>query len=111
MEITGRVQVIGETEEIGVTAFKKRLLVIETEEKFPQLLPIEFVKDNTSKLDSLKIGDSVIVSINLRGNKYKDKYYPSIQGWKIENNKPTSAPNTHPAQGVSNSESEDSLPF
>jgi len=85
MDITGKVHVIGETEEFGNNGFTKRMIVIETQDQYPQKLPIDFVKDNTKLLDKFQEGQEVKISINLRGNKHNGKYYVNIQGWKIEN--------------------------
>jgi len=84
MELTGKVHVIGETEEFGNNGFTKRMIVIETQDQYPQKLPIDFVKDNTKLLDNFQEGQEVKISINLRGNEYNGKYYVNIQGWKIE---------------------------
>ena len=66
--------------------FKKRLLVVELPGEYPQPIPIDFVQDKVSLLDAISVGDDVKVSINLRGNEHKGKYYISLQGWKIESN-------------------------
>ena len=83
MEITGTVKVIGSTEEVGTKGFTKRLLVVTTNEQYPQDLPIDFVKDKTFLLDAFDEGDAVSVGINLRGSEYNGKYYLNAQGWKI----------------------------
>jgi hypothetical protein len=84
MEILGRVIVIGATETIGAKEFKKRLLVIETEETYKQKIPVEFTQDKCFVLDKFAIGDLVKVGINLRGSEWQGKYYANIQGWKID---------------------------
>ena len=84
MEIQGLVHLIGETQEVGSNGFTKRLLVVETQETYKQTIPIDFVKDKTNLLDNYTIGQSVKVSINLRGNEYNGKYYLNGQGWRIE---------------------------
>jgi len=84
MELTGKVHVIGETEEFGNNGFTKRMIVIETQDQYPQKLPIDFVKNNTKLLDNFQEGQEVKISINLRGNEHNGKYYVNIQGWKIE---------------------------
>ena len=90
MEIQGRIKVIGDTKEFGANGFRKRELVITTEEQYPQHLMIEFVQDKTNLLDQYEIGQIVKVSINLRGREWvnpqgETKYFNSIQGWRIEN--------------------------
>ena len=85
MEITGKIKLIGETETVGSAGtFKKRLIVISTEEQYPQHVPIDFVQDKTSILDKYQVGEEVKVSVNVRGNEYNGKYYVSLNGWKIE---------------------------
>jgi len=84
LEITGKILVIGETETVGSAGtFNKRLLVVETDEKYSQKVPVDFVQDKTSLLDSFSIGDNVKVGLNIRGNEYNSKYYVSLNGWNI----------------------------
>ena len=85
MEIQGQVHLIGETQTVGNNGFTKRQIVVKTEEQYPQLIGIDFVKDKTSILDKYKAGQNVKVSINIRGNEYNGKYYINLQGWRIEN--------------------------
>lgn len=82
MTITGTVHHIGQTEVIS-DKFSKRLLVIATEDKFNNLAPVEFTKQNIALLDGLRIGQSVSVEANVGGREYSGKYYPSITGWKL----------------------------
>jgi len=85
MEISGKVKVIGKTEVVGSAGtFKKRTIVVSTEEQYVQHVPIDFVQDKTSILDNYSVGQQVKVSVNVRGNEYNGKYYVSLQGWKIE---------------------------
>lgn len=89
MEIQGRVKVIGATQTFGANGFQKREMVIVTEEQYPQPIMIEFTQGNCSLLDSLREGQLVKVSINLRGREWTNpqgevKYFNSIQGWRIE---------------------------
>lgn len=84
MEVTGKVLIKGETESVGQNGFTKRLLVVETNEQYPQKLPIDFVKDKTSLLDNIQIGQEVKVHINLRGSESNNRWYLQAQGWKIE---------------------------
>ena len=108
MEISGKVKVIGETEVVGSAGtFKKRLIVISTEEQYPQHVPIDFVQDKTSILDNYSVGQQVKVSVNVRGNEYNGKYYVSLNDWKIE--KLGDAPVT--SEPINNEEEHDDLPY
>lgn len=82
MEIKGKIYKIGDEEQVSAT-FKKRLLVVETDEKYSQKIPIDFVQDKIDLIDPYKVGENVTVSINLRGNEYNGKFYVNLQGWKI----------------------------
>lgn len=87
MDITGKIEKIGDVQNVSAT-FKKRELVVRTEEQYPQPLMIEFTQDKTSLLDNYKLGDQVTVSINIRGREWKSpqgdmKYFVSLQGWRI----------------------------
>jgi hypothetical protein len=90
MEVTGTIKLINETQVFGSTSnFKKRELVVTTDEQYPQMIMIEFVQDKCDLLDNYGIGQEVKVSINLRGREWINpqgvaKYFISIQGWRIE---------------------------
>lgn len=93
MEVLGRIKVIGHPQDISST-FRKRELVVTTEEQYPQTIMIEFTQDKVNLLDSYQIGEQVKVSINLRGREWTNpqgevKYFNTIQGWRIERNVPT----------------------
>jgi membrane carboxypeptidase/penicillin-binding protein len=86
MVVSGKIKVIQEVEEKGT--FKSRNVVVTTEEQYPQHIAIQFVQDKCSILDSYAVGQSVEVSINLRGKEWINpegiaKYFNTIQGWKI----------------------------
>jgi len=84
-EVIGKIHHIGETEIVGSAGtFKKRLIVIATDEQYSQQIPIDFVQDKTVILDQYKVGEDVKVSINIRGNEYNGKWYCSLNGWRIE---------------------------
>lgn len=97
MEISGSIKIIGATQDVNPT-FKKRDLVVTTDEQYPQHILIEFHQDKCDLLNNLQIGSQITVSINLRGREWTNpqgetKYFNSIQGWRI------STPQQQPQQG------------
>jgi uncharacterized protein Veg len=89
MEVQGRIKMIGETQTFGNNGFRKREIVVTTEEQYPQHIMVEFVQDKTDLLNNYKEGQQVKISINLRGREWvnpqgETKYFNSIQGWRIE---------------------------
>ena len=90
MEVLGKIKVIDETKTFGNNGFRKREVVVTTEEQYPQHIMVEFVQDKCDLLNSYSVGQSVKISINLRGREWTNpqgevKYFNSIQGWRIEN--------------------------
>ena len=88
MEVLGRVKLINPVQQVSAS-FKKRELVVTTEEQYPQHILIEFAQDKTDLLNNYNVGEQVKVSINLRGREWvnpqgETKYFNSIQGWRIE---------------------------
>ena len=116
---------IDETKTYGNNGFRKRELVITTEEQYPQHILIEFVQDKTDLLNNYKVGQDVKVSINVRGREWvnpqgETKYFNSIQGWRVENLSQASGsgemPPMPPAEAFEpandfNEEEHDDLPF
>lgn len=88
MEVTGKVKVINAEQQVSA-AFKKRELVVTTEEQYPQHILIEFTQDKCDLLNNYRVGEPVKVSINLRGREWvnpqgETRFFNSIQGWRIE---------------------------
>ena len=88
MELEGTIKLIEDTQQITNT-FRKRGVVVTTEEQYPQHIMVEFVQDKTDMLDSFQVGDKVNIGINLRGREWTSpqgevKYFNTIQGWRIE---------------------------
>ena len=89
MDISGKIKLINETKEYGSNGFRKREIVLTTQEQYPQNILVEFIQDRTDLLDAYNIGDFVKIDINLRGREWTNdkgevKYFNSIQGWRIE---------------------------
>ena len=112
MEVTGIIKVIGPLETYA-NDFTKKSIVITTQEQYPQPIQIEFIKAAIEKLNGFKVGDSVVIGINIKGREWESpdkgiKYFNSIQGWRIEaNSENTEQTSKQPVT----SESDDDLPF
>ena len=123
MEVTGKIKVINAEQQVSAS-FKKRELVVTTDEQYPQHIMIEFTQDKCDLLNNYQPGEPVKVSINLRGREWvnpqgETKYFNSIQGWRIEKQQaeapaqPASmpaAPAFQPAPSFTEEEHDD-LPF
>ncbi len=125
MEIQGKIKMIDETKTFGNNGFRKREVVVTTEEQYPQHILVEFIQDKCDLLNSYNVGQDVKISINLRGREWTNpqgevKYFNAIQGWRIENLQTTEANADippvppmdafEPADNI-NDEDHDDLPF
>lgn len=89
MEVTGKIKMIGEPQQVS-SSFRKREVVVTTDEQYPQHILIEFTQDRTDLLNPFQVGQPVKISINLRGREWvspqgETRYFNTIQGWRIEN--------------------------
>ena len=88
MEVTGKIKVVNPEQQVSAS-FRKREVVVTTEEQYPQHILIEFTQDKCDLLSNYNIGEAVKVSINIRGREWvnpqgETRYFNSIQGWRIE---------------------------
>jgi len=85
MEFTGKIEKIFESQQIS-DKFKKRDFVITDADssQYPQSVLFQVTQDRVALLDKLKEGDVVTVFFNLRGRKSGDKYFNSLEAWKIQ---------------------------
>lgn len=119
MEITGKILKIDEPKTFGASGFRKRELVVTTNEQYPQPLMVEFVQDKCDLLNNYQVGQDVKISINLRGREWvnpqgESVYFNSIQGWRIEaaqaEGAPAAKPTVPPAKFETTTEIDDSEP-
>lgn len=116
MQLTGKITKIFDQKDISAK-FRKRELVLTTEEQFPQLILVEFTQDRIALMEGLSVGEQVTISINIRGREWNSpsgdtKYFVSIQGWKIERGAPGAAPDEPmPDDSPFPAASDDDIPF
>jgi len=127
MEVQGKVKMIGEAQTFGSNGFRKREIVVTTEEQYPQHIMVEFVQDKCDLLNNFQVGQEVKISVNLRGREWvnpegETKYFNAIQGWRIESlqvaappvgNTPPPMPAAEAFEPATNlkTEEHDDLPF
>ena len=127
MEVTGRVKMIDQTKEVGSGGFKKRDIVVTTDEQYPQHILVQFVQDKCDLLNNYQVGEQVKIDINLRGREWTNQqgetvYFNTIQGWrigKLQVDAPSNNTSTPPMPAAEtfapatnlNEEEPDDLPF
>ena len=125
MEVTGKIKMIDQTKEVGSAGFKKRDVVVTTDEQYPQHILVQFVQDKCDLLNNFQVGEAVKIDINLRGREWTNQqgetvYFNTIQGWRIGKvQAETAAPQAPPMPAAAafppatslNEEEPDDLPF
>ncbi len=83
-EFTGTVKAIKPVQTFDSGFSKREIVVTSEEERFPQEIAFEFVKEKIGLLDKVSEADRVTISFDLRGREYNGRHYVSVSGWKIE---------------------------
>ena len=121
MDIKGKVHEVSPTVQVTDT-LKKRELILEYIEnpQYPEYIKFEAIQDRCNLLDSVKVGDNVEVSFNLKGRPWTDKtgkksYFNSLQLWRVNKLNDTTAaassPEYAPPVDLSAAPDDDDLPF
>jgi hypothetical protein len=82
-QLSGRIKIIMDQVSFP-SGFTKREFVVTTEDKFPQDIKLELIKEKCSLADSFAAGEEVRVCFNVRGNENNGRYYVNLQAWKID---------------------------
>ena len=78
--ITGKVLYVGGVETVGAKGFKKRVLVIETQDKHPTPLAVEWFGDQLDAPDAVGRGDVATVTARVQGREWNGRWYVSLAG-------------------------------
>ena len=82
--MNGVIKVIMDEQTFGSGFTKREFVVTTKEDKYPQDIKFEAVKERTAILNDVNPGDEVTVTFDLRGNEYKGKYYVNLVAWKLD---------------------------
>ena len=82
-EVEGTIKLIMDTQTFGSGFTKREFVLTIGDEKYPQDIKMEVVKDKTSLLDRYKVGQRVKIGFDLRGNEHNGRYYVTVQAWRI----------------------------
>ena len=82
-ELKGTIKQIGELQTFASGFQKREFVVTDENDRYPQDVKFEAVKERANALDNLREGDDVQVSFDVRGNEYNGKYYVNLVAWKI----------------------------
>ena len=82
MQIVGKIIEIKE-EQVFESGFRKREFLFETEDRYPQKLPMVAFKEVADRLAEIPLNTRIEVKFNLRGSEWNHKHYVNLQAWQF----------------------------
>ena len=65
-------------------SFKAREFVIEIQDgNYPQMIKFQLVQDRCDALEPYNEGDEILVSFDLRGREWNEKFFTNLNAWRI----------------------------
>ena len=89
IQVTGEIIEIDDVKIISDN-FKKREFILKhaPNPEYPDFLKLEVVQNKTDLLDKYKVGQEVVVDLNLKGKRWEkgkeSGYFNSLQAWRIQ---------------------------
>lgn len=83
-ELTGIVKAVMDVVKFDSGFTKREFVVTTADDRYPQNIKFECVKDRCAILDGITAGQHVTVSFDIRGNEFKGRYFVSLSAWKVE---------------------------
>ena len=83
-QLQGTIKLINEVQSFNSGFTKREFVVTDQDDKYPQDVKFECIKDKCALLDGYSVGEQVNVSFNIRGNEYNGRYYVNLQAWRLE---------------------------
>ena len=82
-ELTGKIKKIFDRQDFP-SGFFKQEFVVTTDERFPQDIKLDCLKEKVDMLKDLREGSDVKVHFDIRGREWNERYYVDLSAWKIE---------------------------
>ncbi len=83
-DLTGTVKLIMDQQTFSSGFTKREFVVTTPDDRYPQDIKFECVKDRCSLLDAISEGQRVKVTFDIRGNEYNERYFVNLTAWRVE---------------------------
>jgi hypothetical protein len=89
MEFEGNIKVIYGTKQINDDLKVRKFVVTSLDDKYPQHVTFQLYQDKVTLLDSIKVGQTIVVFFNIKGKEWFDpdgevKYFNSLDAYRID---------------------------
>jgi hypothetical protein len=82
-ELTGTIKKIFDQQDFP-SGFYKQEFVVTTDDRYPQDIKLDCLKEKVEMLKDLKEGTPVKVAFDIRGREWNERYFVDLSAWKIE---------------------------
>ena len=116
MEVTGKLVKKYDATTHG-DSFKRIEFIIETEDKYPQLVKMQATQERVPVVEKIEIGSTVKFNFNLKGREWtnaqgENVYFTNLEVWKLEvTDEPADEPKEYVAEDIPLDADGDELPF
>lgn len=103
-----KVEIIGTLKEVQEvitfdSGFQKQTVILETEDKYDNLIPLQVLKDNVGTFDAIELGTRIKLNAYLGGREWNGKYFLDLKfaeltGVQRDLSKEPAAPASAPAK-------------
>jgi len=83
-EMNGKIKLIDKKQTFDSGFEKIEFVVTDEDDKYPQDVKFELIKDKCDLISTFQEGEHVKVSFNIKGNEYNGRYFVNLQAWKVE---------------------------
>ena len=102
-EVEGKLHKIYPTENKSASFAVREFVVEVPDGQYPQYIKFQAVQERTNILDNFHEGDRVKVSFDLRGRAWQDKFFTTLNCWRIDKTDGGDAPSLGSSSGSSGS--------
>ena len=115
MEVTGKLVKKFDATTHG-DSFKRVEFIIETEDKYPQLVKMQATQERVPVVENIAVGSTVNFHFNLKGREWtnakgENVYFTNLEVWKLEVTEEPKEPKKYVAEDIPLDADGDELPF
>jgi hypothetical protein len=118
-ELTGTIKKIFDRQDFP-SGFYKQEFVVTTQDRYPQEIKLNCLKEKADLLNAFSEGAAVKVTFDIQGREWNERYFVDLNAWKIEAGEGASSAESAPPPAVnaeepgsysSTVEDDDDIPF
>jgi len=83
-EMNGKIKLIDKKQTFDSGFEKREFVATDEDDKYPQDVKFELIKDKCDLISTFQEGEHVKVSFNIKGNEYNGRHFVNLQAWKVE---------------------------